>query len=145
LQNERSDEVSGKVKGYMFIDGDERHAAHPNTWYIPTREERDAVRIGDFIQVGFEPIFGPGGGERMWILVTAINPDGTYVGELNNEPVQDFHQLDLGDVVDGIEKRHIINIIRIKHDDKDDTGADSDASAGEGDAATSVASWIKAL
>lgn len=127
------------MKRYRFIDGEERHAQHPDTWYLPPLEERQAVKVGDFIQVGLEPAnVNRRGGERFWFLVTEKLDNGSFVGELNNEPAYDFHQLELGDTVDGIEIRHIINIIKVKNAKGNSTTSVGGRDASSGNAAPSV-------
>ena len=71
---------------HTLIDGVERNAAHPDTFDIPTADERQNIKAGTYVKVGFDK--AGGGGERLWVLVGGPLNDGTgnYVGLLANTP-----------------------------------------------------------
>lgn len=66
-----------------LINGEERSKQSAN-FHIPTREEREAIRVGAYVKIGWEVPDGPG--ERMWVKVTEAK-DGRYKGLISNHPV----------------------------------------------------------
>ncbi len=94
---------------HKLIDGVDRNTTHPETFEIPSEEERDAVRNGDTVKVGFEVIdfdLGEDIGERMWVSVTFANGN-TLVGWIDNVPIS--QNLQLKQEIQ-FERRHILNI-----------------------------------
>jgi hypothetical protein len=77
------------VDGWCLDDGEEYHRAAPATFWIPTREAREALQPGDLAKLIFrisvdhpdEPVAV----ERMWVLVRERTVDG-YLGILDNDP-----------------------------------------------------------
>jgi hypothetical protein len=64
---------------------------HPETFFIPSKEERESQRIGDSVRLHFrlkEPLPGEPQAERMWVTVTQQNGlFKPYKGVLQNAPV----------------------------------------------------------
>lgn len=73
-----------------LLDAEAQHDAFPDTFPIPTRAERDALRTGDMVKLVFvldpPPTSGPNA-ERMWVEVRTASADGSYDGWLTNQPV----------------------------------------------------------
>lgn len=71
--------------------GEERHAGNPDSFWIPTRCEREQLQPGQAAKLLFcvEATMPDGpvevGVERMWVFVTE-RVNGKYVGVLDNEP-----------------------------------------------------------
>lgn len=116
-------------KKYSLKNAEETNKAHPDTFEIPQREERENVRVGDFVKAMFavsREFVTPGKHheyikarypailegqelvERMWIKVEGRTEDGEYVGALANDPV--FTDLAAGDQVI-FKPEHIIDIL----------------------------------
>lgn len=102
-------------KHFTLGDGEALNSAHPNTFLIPTREEREDLAIGMTAKLMFEQAAMPAGrknalgninSERMWVTVTEKVPGG-YVGKLDNTPV--VVKAKHGQVV-RFEARHVIGI-----------------------------------
>lgn len=94
---------------HRLIDGVKRNAENPDTFEIPDNSERNAVRNGDTVKLGFEvidPDLGEDIGERMWVTVTFANKN-TLVGWIDNVPISE--NLRLKQEVQ-FERRHIISI-----------------------------------
>jgi hypothetical protein len=90
----------------QLVDGVERNQRHPNTFHIPTEDEKALVQPGDHVQISFEWIKSPDNtpnGERMWVQVTAPGK-----GKLDNDPT--FLPIKHGEIVE-FDARHIIGII----------------------------------
>ena len=72
-----------------LLDAEAQHEAFPDTFPIPSTEERTALRAGDMVKLVFvldpPPSSGPNA-ERMWVEVRAARPDGGYEGWLTNRP-----------------------------------------------------------
>jgi hypothetical protein len=72
-----------------LLDAEAQHEAFPDTFPIPSTEERLGLRAGDMVKLVFvldpPPASGPNA-ERMWVEVRAAQPDGTYEGWLTNRP-----------------------------------------------------------
>ena len=66
------DHLSIRKHGEVLIDVVERNAAHPDTFQIPSLEDRQRVDFGDFVKVCVER---GGMGERFWIFVLARQDD----------------------------------------------------------------------
>lgn len=90
---------------WILADADERHRASPDTFEVPSPEEKAAVRSGDLVKLIFVPRRGTV--ERMWTLVERIEGD-TLVGRLDNEPLG-IRGLEVGAVV-SFERRHVCQI-----------------------------------
>ena len=77
--------------GWELESGEGRHARHPETFWIPSREERETLRVGHAAKLLFriESVGTDGtidrGVERMWVIV-ARRTQGAYVGVLDSEP-----------------------------------------------------------
>lgn len=95
---------------WSLLDAEVHNAAHPRSFFIPAREEREAIEVGGLVKLVFEDEAGDG--ERMWVEVTDRAPGG-YVGILTNQPL--VIDLDQGARVE-FEPRHIIDIYE-EHDD----------------------------
>lgn len=64
-----------------------RNEAAPDSFFIPPRERRESLKIGDHVKLLFEGPTRSGDKicERMWVEVTSVTASG-YAGELLNEP-----------------------------------------------------------
>lgn len=92
---------------YTLIDGVLRNYENPDTFEIPTLEERQGALEGDLVKVGFECKGEDMGGERMWVEIdTAEN--GHYTGTIANHPFV-IPNLRFGDEVT-FSSKHIISI-----------------------------------
>ena len=82
-------EPDWELDGRELDNGEEYHANAPETFWIPSRVERDNLQQGDFAKLIFRICVDdeedPVAVERMWILVRGKLGD-TYFGILDNEP-----------------------------------------------------------
>ena len=73
-----------------LLDAESQNLAFPDTFPIPSRQEREALRTGDMVKLVFvldpPPTSGPNA-ERMWVEVRTTGLAGTYDGWLTNQPV----------------------------------------------------------
>lgn len=94
-----------------LLDAESQHEAFPDTFPIPTRAERDALRTGDMVKLVFvvdpPPTNGPNA-ERMWVEVRTAHADGSYDGWLTNKPVV-ISSLEPSTLV-AFEPRHVAGI-----------------------------------
>lgn len=90
--------------GATLIDGVARNSRHPDTFEIPTDEEKLAIKKGDFVKIGLE---SSEGGERFWTIVQSVE------GDVITASVDNFlmnFDLDLGQELQfGYE--HVLSII----------------------------------
>src|SRR4051812_696375 len=96
---------------WWLDDAEEHHRERPDLFFIPPRERREALAVGDAVKLIFlfEPPARSGmTGERMWVEVTGVSSDG-YTGELLNEP-GDIESLRRGDVI-AFEPRHVAAVL----------------------------------
>jgi hypothetical protein len=77
-------------EGWGLLDAEAQNSAFPDTFPIPTSQERSALRAGDLVKLVFvldpPPTSGPNA-ERMWVEVRRAGEDGGYEGWLTNRPV----------------------------------------------------------
>lgn len=94
-----------------LLDAESQHAAFPDTFPIPSLDERTALRTGDMVKLVFvldpPPLEGPNA-ERMWVEVRSAQPDGSYEGWLTNTPVV-ITSLETSALV-AFEPRHVAGI-----------------------------------
>lgn len=76
-------------------DGVESNRLHPDTFWIPSPEEKARITEGSVVKLMFH--MRDGWGERMWVKVEKVTRKG-YVGTLRNSPVG-IPRLDYGDKV----------------------------------------------
>jgi uncharacterized protein YegJ (DUF2314 family) len=86
--------------------GVRRNREHPDAFWIPSDEERQAVESGMKVKLMFE--MRDGWGERMWVQVTAVKKR-KLVGELFNLPIG-IPRLMPGDKIK-FKREHIIDIV----------------------------------
>lgn len=84
-----------------LLDGIKRNKQHPDTFEIPTSEEKTALKVGDLVKLCFADK------ERMWVVVTKVSKTAIE-GKLDNHPV--IVNMKLGDKV-VFERKHIIGIM----------------------------------
>ena len=84
----------------MFIDAQEQHKLHPDTFYAPSNEELDSLKKGDIVKVC-------NGEERFWTRILSIN--GDKIKATVDNDLLDADDYDCGDTI-SFEKRHIYNI-----------------------------------
>ncbi len=62
--------------------------AHPDTFHIPSMEDIKQLKAGSIVKLGFDVVGvkDASGGERMWVIVTALDGD-KFTGKLDNDPV----------------------------------------------------------
>ena len=103
--------MKGKEMGYLLTSGVELHEKHPDTFWIPDKEEKDSVRPGDCVKLIFSDGPGKPGGERMWVKVTSIviTSEGTesLKGTLANVPF--WLSLEVGELIE-FGPEHIIAV-----------------------------------
>jgi hypothetical protein len=99
--------------GWCLDDGEERHAAAPGTFWIPTLEARRGLYPGCGVKLIFR-IATPDGDEveRMWVVVTQRIGDGErYMGVLDNTPYSNWAPGRLEPEFElPFEPRHVIDI-----------------------------------
>jgi hypothetical protein len=78
----------------MLLSAEERHAAAPGTFQIPTKTDRTSLVPGVAAKLLFHieakeaGTVIDSGVDRMWVIVRAVTPEGRYVGVLDNDPGQ---------------------------------------------------------
>jgi len=90
---------------YTLEDGEALHVSHPTTFWIPGEAERKSLKTGQIAKLIFKG--NTHCCERMWVIVTEVKSDGSYVGQLDNHPT--CIRAKAGDAV-RFEPRHVINI-----------------------------------
>lgn len=87
-------------KSYFLLDVVEHSKDKPN-FEIPSKFDREHIRIGDYAKVCFElknPSHDRPGGERMWLELREVN-NGRFYGVLDNKPVV-IQDIKWGDTVE---------------------------------------------
>ncbi len=71
---------------YILDDGEALNREHPDTFWIPSRNERGNLLPGELVKLIFRISLGAEERvERMWVIVKE-RLDSGYVGELDNDP-----------------------------------------------------------
>ncbi|PPG98304.1 hypothetical protein C5C00_03895 [Rathayibacter rathayi] len=84
-------------------DGRARHQKHPDSFWAPSDAELELLEPGDVVKLMFEckgrRTYGLDGcsGERMWVVVTAIDGE-RFEGTLSNQPAV-WNHLEYGDKI----------------------------------------------
>ncbi|GGR77791.1 hypothetical protein [Deinococcus sedimenti] len=76
--------------GFELLSAEERHAAHPDTFWIPTLQVRSSLQRGQAAKLLFDILFQENGRpmlgtERMWVIVSR-QEGNVYVGVLDSTP-----------------------------------------------------------
>ena len=77
--------------GWMLVSAEQRHAAHPETFEIPSKAERETLVPGAAAKLLFHIETKEAGRvidrgvDRMWVIVKAVSADG-YTGVLDSDP-----------------------------------------------------------
>jgi uncharacterized protein YegJ (DUF2314 family) len=102
---------NGKLKNkvsYNLLNGEKLNQEYPETFIIPSRQERENILVGTDVKLVFEAQGEHDCEERMWVTVTDKLPEH-YVGLLNNFP-SPYKRLQVGaDII--FRPEHIINIL----------------------------------
>ena len=54
---------------FTLIDGEARHIAYPDTFHIPSMEERQKLEPGQYVKLGFQEGENT---ERAWVQVKTV-------------------------------------------------------------------------
>jgi hypothetical protein len=105
------------VDGWQLLSGEEAHAAHPDTFYIPPATDRATLNPGDGVQLLFDIERKEGGAvidrgvDRLWVIIKARISE-RYLGVLDNDPGSAANlTLREGDVIT-FGPEHVIDISR---------------------------------
>jgi Uncharacterized protein conserved in bacteria (DUF2314) len=90
---------------WRLRSGVEAHKNHPETFWIPSEQVKDKVEPGFVVKLAFDL---RGGGERMWVSVTAVKGD-RFVGNLRSMPAF-IPRLYAGDEIK-FKRDHIIDVL----------------------------------
>jgi hypothetical protein len=77
--------------GWTLLSGEERHALHPETFWMPERSERESLSPGDAAQLLFDIETREGGRvvdrgvDRLWVIVKTCTGE-VYCGVLDSDP-----------------------------------------------------------
>ncbi len=66
---------------YTILDCEKAYQQYPRTFVIPTKQEIEALQIGDFVKLIFRlaaPLADNCQGERVWVEITKIAENGFY-------------------------------------------------------------------
>ena len=101
--------VNARENTYELDDPRPIARSAPYTYFIPTKDDLNAVNVGENVQLIFRPIPNNRkyGAERMWVDVIEIHGE-KLIGELMNDPY-DIPQLTRGDQIE-FDRFHIISI-----------------------------------
>jgi len=83
---------------FTLANTEELNELYPDTFEIPSVDERKNLQLFSFAKVIFNPTDGERPSERMWVKVVSINKSGSYIGLLDNEPVV-MTELTIGDTI----------------------------------------------
>lgn len=71
---------------YSIDDGEAVHRSAPETYFVPSAQERAAVQPGEYVRLTFRlEVESRSIAERMWVRITRRDGD-SYIGRLANNP-----------------------------------------------------------
>jgi hypothetical protein len=93
-----------------FIDGEESKRQNPTTSTIPTKRQKQALKVGDLVCVGFAFPSELGiPGERFWVEVTTIK-GADLTGTIDDElMLGDIFNVNYGDTI-SFKRKHVLTI-----------------------------------
>ncbi len=107
--------ASLETDGWMLESAELRHAESPDTFWIPPRQDRESIAVGQLAQLLFKIAIpndpdGEFNVERMWVEVKR-RVDEVYIGMLRNRPasVESDDTLELGAEI-LFRPEHVIDI-----------------------------------
>jgi hypothetical protein len=107
-------EPNFQIDGWCLEDGEARHAAAPETFWIPDLQRRESLQPGDLakliFRVSVDNVDEDVSIERMWVIVRERAPGG-YFGILDNGPgaIAENDEFWLGTEVP-FSAKHVIDI-----------------------------------
>jgi hypothetical protein len=93
---------------YALVSGIDRHQRSPNSFLIPSPDEKSAVKPGDYVKLIFSQGDESLPAERMWVKVTSREGDSLR-GTLASEPYA-VTQLAFNALIE-FETDHIIAVL----------------------------------
>lgn len=100
----------GEMVETTLIDGEERAKSSPETFSIPSEDERWGLRVGDFAKIGLS---SENGGERFWVKISNVRDSESeeciYTGLVNNDLI--VFAIPFGSPVE-FDPCHVLSIIR---------------------------------
>ena len=82
---------------HRFTNAQTMHKKHPDTFEAPTKEELDALKVGNIVKVSHN-------NERFWVTITAIDKD-IITGKVDNVLIRP-QPFKYGDIIK-FKKHHI--------------------------------------
>jgi uncharacterized protein YegJ (DUF2314 family) len=95
---------------YELDDGEQMHEDAPETFYIPSLDQRHSLRVGDCVKLVFrmaQPNTDILSVERMWVEITEVK-ESYYKGFIDNDPQGDV-KVKCGDIAI-FQPKHVIAI-----------------------------------
>jgi len=65
-----------------LLNAEDQNKRYPKTFKIPSLEDRSNLEIGDIVKLVFTDI-----NERLWVVITKVKNSDTYVGMIDNDPL----------------------------------------------------------
>lgn len=90
---------------YKLKSGTKANRKSPESFWVPTEAEKDAINPGDYVKLMFKDSSGT---ERMWVLVVETGDE--MKGTLANGPVF-VDSVEFGEVVT-FKRKHVIDILK---------------------------------
>ena len=74
---------------YRILNAEERAKSYPDTFFIPSLEDRESIEPGSLVKLIFSgrDSSGRAVNERMWVRVESRGASRVYRGQLDNDPV----------------------------------------------------------
>jgi hypothetical protein len=88
-----------------ILDAQQMHKDHPTTFYIPSQEDLDKIRVGSVVKICVS-------NERFWTIVANVDGDKITATVDNDLVGTDEHGLKLEDIVE-YEKKNVMCIFEI--------------------------------
>lgn len=95
---------SFKMKTYEFVDAQDMHRNHPQTFEVPSNEDLNGISKYDFVKVSCN-------NERFWIEVTSVDGDKIKGTVSNGLFMEGNEELVFGKEIE-VTKNNVFDIIK---------------------------------
>lgn len=99
--------MNNVITAIEYINGVDMNRQYPDTFQIPSDEDKAAIKVGDFVKIG---ITSESGGERFWGEVLEVSQHGVTV-RVDNDLITEGLNFNYNDVLRNLSTQYILDIL----------------------------------